>query len=59
LVSRRSLTVCAALGTKEPDVAGVVLATAISATRNIDANATNLGKPFFFECFANGLSQTA
>jgi hypothetical protein len=35
--------VCTALGSKEPNVAGMVLTAAIGATRNIDANATNLG----------------
>jgi hypothetical protein len=51
--------VSAALGTKEPDVAGVVLATAVGATRDVDANATNFGKPFFLKRFANCLCQTA
>jgi hypothetical protein len=35
--------VCSTLGAKEPNVAGMVLTAAIGATRNVDANATNLG----------------
>jgi hypothetical protein len=59
LVSRCGLAVCTALGTKESDVAGVVLAAAIGATRNVDANATNFGEPFFFKCFANGFCEAS
>jgi len=51
--------VCSTLGTKESDIAGVMLSTTIGATRNIDSYTANLGEPFFFERFANGLCQTA
>jgi hypothetical protein len=43
----------ATLGTEEANVAGMVLAAAIGAARDVDANSTNLGKPFLFKCFAD------
>ena len=44
---------CAALGSEEANIAGMVLAAAICAARDVDANSTNLGKPFLFKCFTD------
>ena len=59
LVSGQRLAVCTALGAEETDVGGMVLATAVGATRDVDAHTAHLGQALFLQLLADRLGQTA
>src|SRR5688572_10436215 len=59
LVARGRPAVGAALGAEEPDVGGVVLAAAVGAARDVDAQAADLGEPLLLELVADGGAEPA
>src|SRR5690606_28619495 len=54
LVAGGRAAVGPALGTEEPDVGGVVLAAAVGAARDVDAEAADLGQALLLEPLADG-----
>ena len=50
---------CPSFGTHETDVGDVMLPTGIGATRNIDANSTDLGEPTLLKFCADGICKTS